>query len=70
MQRDLQGSFVLVVAPDGTVEVRRVATGATSEGRMVITQGLSEGELVITEGLNKARPGAKVDAAPAAGTDG
>lgn len=70
VQRDLQGSFVLVVAPDGTVELRRVETGATSEGRMAIAQGLSEGEQVIVEGLNKARPGAKVDAALAAGTDG
>lgn len=64
--RDLQGSFVLVVAPDGTVEQRRIAVGQTSEGRTVVTQGLAEGEQVIVEGLNKVRPGVKVDAALAA----
>ncbi len=44
--------------------------GETAEGRTVIAQGLSEGEQVIVEGLNKARPGAKVDAALATATDG
>lgn len=64
--RDLQGSFVLVVAPDGTVEQRRIDVGQTSDGRIVVTQGLAEGEQVIVEGLNKVRPGMKVDAALAA----
>jgi len=66
VQRDLQGFFALVVAPDGTVEQRRVQPGATVEGRVVVSQGLADGEQVIVEGLNKARPGAKVDAALAA----
>ncbi len=70
VQRDLQGFFVLVVGPDGVVEMRRVAPGLTAEGRTVVSEGLAEGEQVIVEGLNKARPGAVVDAALAAGTDG
>ena len=70
VQRDLQGAFVLAVAADGTVELRRVAIGASYEGRVVITGGLSEGEQVIVEGVNKARPGSKVDAALAGGTNG
>jgi membrane fusion protein, multidrug efflux system len=57
VQRDLQGFFVLVVDPAGTVEMRRVDPGATAEGRTVVTQGLEAGEQVIVEGLNKVRPG-------------
>ncbi len=63
VQRDLQGSFVLLVGPDSLVEQRRVQTGPTTEGRTVITSGLEPGDNVITDGLNKARPGAPVDAA-------
>jgi membrane fusion protein (multidrug efflux system) len=70
VQRDLQGFFALVVGPDGVVEQRRVTPGLTAAGRTVIAEGLAEGEQVIVEGLNKARPGATVDAALAAGTDG
>jgi membrane fusion protein (multidrug efflux system) len=65
VQRDLQGFFVLVVGADGVVEQRRVQPGETIDGRMAITSGLSEGEQVVVDGLNKARPGQKVDAAPA-----
>jgi membrane fusion protein (multidrug efflux system) len=70
VQRDLQGSFVLVVGPDGVVEQRRVAAGGAAEGRTVVSDGLAEGEQVIVEGLNKARPGLPVDAALAPRTDG
>jgi membrane fusion protein (multidrug efflux system) len=70
VQRDLQGFFVLVVDAEGTVGMRRVAPGPTSGGRTVIAQGLEAGETVIVEGLNKARPGMRVDAALATGTDG
>lgn len=64
--RDLQGSFVLVVGADGVVSQRRIEAGRTVEGRTVVTAGLAAGEQVIIDGMHKARPGAKVDAAPAA----
>jgi membrane fusion protein (multidrug efflux system) len=70
VSRDLQGFFALVVTPEGVVEQRRVATGQTSEGRTVVESGLAAGDQVIVEGLNKVRPGMKVDAALAAGTNG
>lgn len=63
IQRDLLGAYVLVVGADGTVEMRRVKADRLVRGLAVVTEGLAEGELVITEGQNKARPGAKVDAA-------
>lgn len=63
VQRDLQGSFVLVVDGDSKVEMRRVTSDVGTAGRIVITDGLEEGEQVITEGINKVRPGIVVDAA-------
>lgn len=63
VQRDVQGSFVLVVGDGNVAEQRRVTVSHSTEGLSVIDEGLSEGELVITEGLNKVRPGAVVDAA-------
>ena len=65
VQRDVTGAYVLTVSDDGTVERKPVTVSRTVQGLAVITEGLTEGEMVITEGVNKARPGAKVDAAPA-----
>lgn len=65
VQRDVTGAYVLVVGADGTVEQRRVEVARVAKGLAVIGSGLTEGEMVITEGTNKARPGAKVDAAVA-----
>lgn len=63
--RDVTGAYVLTVADDGTVAQSRVEVGRVAKGLAVITGGLAEGAMVITEGANKARPGAKVDAATA-----
>lgn len=63
LQGDVTGSFVLVVAAEGTVSRRPVIVSRVAAGLAVITEGLNEGERVITEGINKARPGAIVDAA-------
>ena len=65
VQRDVTGAYVLTVSDDGPVERKPVTVSRTVQGLAVITEGLTEGEMVITEGVNKARPGAKVDAAPA-----
>ncbi|MEX2517819.1 MAG: efflux RND transporter periplasmic adaptor subunit, partial [Paracoccaceae bacterium] len=63
LQKDQAGYFVLVVGDDGVVEKRPVELGRVVGAVAVIESGLKAGERVITEGLNKARPGAKVDAA-------
>lgn len=62
VQRDVQGSFVLVVNAESTVEQRRVTVARITQGYAVIEDGLSEGEQVITDGVNKARPGMVVNA--------
>lgn len=65
IQRDVTGAYVLTVADDGTVARKPVTVSRIAQGLAMVTEGLAEGDMVITEGVNKARPGAKVDAAPA-----
>ncbi|MGO4351447.1 efflux RND transporter periplasmic adaptor subunit [Rhizobium sp. RAF36] len=55
-----QGSYVLVVGKDDTIEQKTVKTGQ-SEGRLrVIESGLSAEDLVVIEGIQQAIPGNKV----------
>jgi multidrug efflux system membrane fusion protein len=60
IQRGPQGTFVYVVKPDQTVDVRPVTLGPTTGGDAAIDSGLSPGEQVVTEGVDKLRPGSKV----------
>jgi multidrug efflux system membrane fusion protein len=53
-------SFVYVVKPDMTTEVRTVKTGTTIENMTVIEDGLKPGEQVVTDGQLRLVPGAKV----------
>ena len=63
------GSYVLVVADDGTVEYRRVVPGLVHDGLQQVREGLAVGERVIVDGVQKARPGSKVSAKPAGEDD-
>jgi membrane fusion protein (multidrug efflux system) len=62
VQEDQAGVFVMVVAPDSTVELRRIETGQAYAGELVVNSGLEAGEQVIVEGIQKVRPGLVVDA--------
>ena len=62
VQEDQAGAFVMVVAPDSTVELRRIATGQAYAGELVVDSGLEPDEQVIVEGIQKVRPGLLVDA--------
>ena len=62
VQEDQAGVFVMVVAPDSKVELRRIATGEAYSGDLVVNSGLEPGEQVIVEGIQKVRPGVVVDA--------
>jgi membrane fusion protein (multidrug efflux system) len=62
VQEDQAGKFVMVVAPDSTVELRRIETGQAYAGELVVRSGLEPGEQVIVEGIQKVRPGMLVDA--------
>jgi multidrug efflux system membrane fusion protein len=65
VQRSPSTTFVYLVKPDSTVEMRDVVIGPVVAGRdtsdrTVITSGLDEGDVVVTEGVDKLTDGAKV----------
>lgn len=61
VQRGPQGTFVYVVKPDKTAEVRPV-TVALAEGNLsAIGSGLQAGESVVTDGQDKLQNGAHVE---------
>ena len=55
-------SFVYVVKPDMTVEVRNVKTGTSYKDMMVIDEGLKPGEQIVIDGQLRLVPGATVQA--------
>jgi RND family efflux transporter MFP subunit len=57
---DQQGSYVLVVNDENSVERREVKTGPQESGRRVVEEGLQGQEWVVVTGLLRAIPGAKV----------
>jgi multidrug efflux system membrane fusion protein len=61
LQNGNQGTFVFVVKPDKTVEVRPVKVGFTEGNTGSIDQGLKPGELVVTEGQDKLQPNSRVE---------
>ena len=56
VQADQQGSFVLAVAADGTVERHNVTLGERREDKVLVEQGIDEGAQVIVRGLQQVRP--------------
>ena len=63
VQRGPQGTFVYVVKPDETVEVRNVVVGPIEDEIASIDNGLAAGEVAVTEGTDKLQAGAKVQLA-------
>lgn len=64
IQRGPEGTFVYVVKPDHTVEVRPVTVGISEGIRTSIASGLGYGETVITDGAENLRPGSRVTIRP------
>ncbi len=60
-----QGTFVFVIKPDETAEVRAVRTGLNL-GAAVVVEGVSEGETVVTDGQLRLINAAKVKIVEAA----
>jgi multidrug efflux system membrane fusion protein len=58
---DLDKKFVLVVAPDQTVQYRTVVLGPIVDELRVIRSGLSAGDVVVVNGLQRVRPGSKIE---------
>jgi RND family efflux transporter MFP subunit len=57
---DQARKFLLVVAPDGTVQQKFVAFGQAVGQMRVVKDGLSSEDRVVVNGLMRARPGQKV----------
>ncbi len=60
IQRNQQSTFVYVVKPDQTVELRTVDVRLTEGDSSAVDSGLSPGETVVVEGVDKLQPGTKV----------
>ncbi len=58
---DKYGSFVFIVAEDGTAKQVRVKTGDLIGANQVIESGLNVGESIIIEGLQKITNGKKIN---------
>ncbi len=57
IQRDMVGSYVLVVNQQNKVESRHVERGDQVETQRIITKGISPTDRVIVDGLQRARSG-------------
>jgi multidrug efflux system membrane fusion protein len=60
VQHGPQATFVFVVKPDNTVEMRNIVQGQVEKGTASVDQGLNAGEVVVTEGVDKLQQGTKV----------
>jgi multidrug efflux system membrane fusion protein len=60
VQTGPKGTFVFVVKPDMTAELRVVVVERTDEGFSVIAKGLAAGERVVSTGQSRLIPGIKV----------
>ncbi len=67
IQRSPQSTFVFVVKPDQTVEIRNVDVQLTQGEDTSISRGLSAGETVVVDGVDKLQTGTPV---AMAGADG
>jgi len=61
IQRGPQGSYIFVVKPDKTVEVRTVNIAITQGTLAEVTSGVSPNETVVTDGQDKLQAGSHVE---------
>ena len=67
IQRGPQGTFLYVVKPDQTVEVRPVNVEVTEGNDVSISAGLSGGEQVVVDGVDRLNAGSRVQISSASG---
>ena len=70
IQRGPQGTYVFVVKPDKTADMRNVTVSLTQGSYTSIAQGLQPGDLVVTDGQDKLQPGTHVEFRGGAGPNG
>jgi multidrug efflux system membrane fusion protein len=67
VQNGQNGTYVFVVKPDQTVELRNVRVQRTSGEDTIIASGVNAGDVVVTDGHLRLVPGSRVSVRPAAG---
>ncbi len=60
LQRSPQATYVYVVKPDSSVEMRTVDIGSAEGDDTSIRKGVAAGEVVVVDGVEKLQPGTKV----------
>ncbi|MGY3617303.1 efflux RND transporter periplasmic adaptor subunit [Bradyrhizobium sp. USDA 10063] len=60
VQQGQTGSYVYVVAPDGTAQLRSVKVGQISQGQALIDDGLKANETVVVDGQYRLQQGSRV----------
>jgi multidrug efflux system membrane fusion protein len=60
IQRSPQSTFVYVIKPDSTAEVRTITTSLTEGDEAAVDSGLEAGENVVIDGVDKLQQGTKV----------
>ena len=60
VEQGQKGSFVFVVASNGTVQTRTVTIGETLNGRALINSGLQAGDVVVTGGQYRLSDGTRI----------
>ena len=60
VQRSSLGTFVYVIKPDKTVDLRKVQVGLTEGSTAAVISGLSAGETVVTDGVDRLQQGSLV----------
>lgn len=61
IQRGPQTTYVFVVKPDKTVDMRNIAVGLTEGNVTAVSSGLKPGEIVVTDGQDKLQAGSRVE---------
>jgi multidrug efflux system membrane fusion protein len=60
VQQGPNGSYVYVIAPDGTAQIRPVTVAQISDGQALIDSGLEPNETVVVAGQYRLQPGVQV----------
>lgn len=68
IQRGAQGTYVFVVSPDRTVNMRAVTLGPSTSTQAAITKGLRPGDTVVVDGADRLKDGAEVSIPKPVGT--
>jgi multidrug efflux system membrane fusion protein len=61
VQQGPQGSYVYVMKPDKTVEVRNINSSLTEGNLTQIASGVAPNEVVVTDGQDKLQAGSRVE---------